>query len=244
MKALRPARDVSQLPTITFGSRSLMWWGTLMYMTIEGWTTALIVVAYLYLRQNYEAWPPLRTPYPSLLVPSINLTLMIISILPTTFAARAGQRLDLHGVRRWLVVTCAVSVPIVVIRWWELWALNTRWDTNAYGSAAWTVVGFHTSLILLDVAETAHLHHVFEGHGPPGRGGFPWFAGPRLLRFGCPAQAQRDGARKRCLPYVSRHVGPHFFRRPLRATHHPIRPRWARYSLWPEARHRRTLAVR
>ena len=44
-----------------------MWWGTVGFMTIEGWTIALLVAAYLYLRQNYEAWPPLRTPNPSLL---------------------------------------------------------------------------------------------------------------------------------------------------------------------------------
>ncbi|HEY4305403.1 MAG TPA: hypothetical protein VGM82_13085 [Gemmatimonadaceae bacterium] len=161
MKALRPVRDVSHFPTITFGSRSLMWWGTLGFMTIEGWTTGLIVVAYLYLRQNYTAWPPLRTPYPSLIAPSINLALMFLSLIPTTLAARAGQRLDLAGVKRWLLMTSVVSVPIVVIRWWELWAIGTRWDTNAYGSAAWTIVGFHTSLILLDVAETLGLTAMF-----------------------------------------------------------------------------------
>ena len=37
-----------------------------------GWTLALLVAAYFYVRQNYETWPPLRTPYPSLLIPSIN----------------------------------------------------------------------------------------------------------------------------------------------------------------------------
>jgi heme/copper-type cytochrome/quinol oxidase subunit 3 len=44
-----------------------------------------------------------------------------------------------------------------VLRWWELWAINTRWDTTAYGSAAWTIVGFHTSLLLLDVVDTIGL---------------------------------------------------------------------------------------
>ena len=44
-----------------------------------------------------------------------------------------------------------------MLRWWELWALQTRWDTNAYGSAAWTIVGFHASLLLLDVIDTLGL---------------------------------------------------------------------------------------
>jgi len=154
MRPLRPTVDVAELQTVTFGQRSLMWWGTLGYMIIEGWTTALLVVSYLYLRQNYGAWPPLRTPYPSLLIPTINLTIMIGSLVPTYLTAVAAKKLDEGGVRRWLLISTIVALPIIVLRWWELWALNTRWDTNAYGSAAWVVVGFHTSLLLLDVADT------------------------------------------------------------------------------------------
>jgi len=154
MRPLRPTVDVAELPTVTFGQRSLMWWGTLGYMIIEGWTTALLVVSYLYLRQNYGAWPPLRTPYPSLLIPTINLAIMIGSLVPTYLTAVAAKKLDEGGVRRWLLISTIIALPIIVLRWWELWALNTRWDTNAYGSAAWVVVGFHTSLLLLDVADT------------------------------------------------------------------------------------------
>jgi cytochrome c oxidase subunit 3 len=154
MKPVRSAADVSRLPTVTFGPRSLMWWGTMGFATIEGWTTVLLVGAYLYLRQNYEAWPPLRTPNPSLLMPSINLAMMALSIIPTTLAMFAAKRLDKAGVKLWLLVSSIVSVAIVVLRWWDLWALNTRWDTNAYGSAVWTIVGFHGSLLVLDSMDT------------------------------------------------------------------------------------------
>jgi cytochrome c oxidase subunit 3 len=154
MRPLRPAGDVAELPTVTFGHRSLMWWGTLGFMVIEGWTTALLVVSYLYLRQNYDAWPPLRTRYPSLLIPTINLAIMLVSFVPTYLAAVAAKRLDETAVKRWLVISSVVIAPIVVLRWWELWAINTRWDTNAYGTAAWVIVGFHTSLLILDVADT------------------------------------------------------------------------------------------
>lgn len=157
MKSLRTAGDIGQLPTVTFGHRSLMWWGTLGFMVIEGWTTALLVAAYFYLRQNYETWPPLRTPYPSLLIPTINLALMLISLIPARIVEKKAKRLDGPGVRRWLLITCVVSLPILVLRWWDLWAINTRWDTTAYGSAAWTIVGFHTSLLLLDIIDTIGL---------------------------------------------------------------------------------------
>jgi heme/copper-type cytochrome/quinol oxidase subunit 3 len=157
MSPMRREVDVAELPTVTFGPRSLMWWGTLGFMTIEGWTTAILVVSYFYLRQNFDSWPPLRTPNPSLVIPTINLLIMLVSIVPARLAADAGRRLDLAGVKRWLAVSSIIGVTICIVRWWELWALNTRWDTNAYGSAAWMIVGFHTSLLLLDVADTLGL---------------------------------------------------------------------------------------
>lgn len=157
MKPLRAAGDVSQLPTVVFGSRSIMWWATLGFMVVEGWTLALLVAAYLYFRQNYVTWPPPRTPYPSLLIPTINLAVNLLSLVPAYFAQKAAKRLDTAALKRWLVILCVLVIAIVVIRWWEIWALNTRWDSNAYGSAAWTVVGFHTSLLLLDAADTLGL---------------------------------------------------------------------------------------
>lgn len=169
MKSLRAAGNVAELPSVVFGSRSLMWWSTLGFMVIEGWTLALLVTAYLYLRQNFEAWPPLRTPYPSLLTPTINLVIMLLSFFPAFMAAKRAKQLDTAGVKRWLVVLSLFTLAILVIRWWELWAINTRWDTNAYGSAAWTIVGFHTSLLALDVADTLGLTLLFFVREMPAR---------------------------------------------------------------------------
>lgn len=161
MKPLRPAGNVGELPSVVFGSRSLMWWATLGMMVIEGWTLALLVVSYLYFRQNFESWPPLRTPAPSLLVPTINLALMLVSFVPAYMSARAAKQFDTPRVKRWLVAFSIIVVGVVVVRWWELWALNTRWDSNAYGSAAWTIVGLHTTLLALDVADTLGLTLLF-----------------------------------------------------------------------------------
>lgn len=149
--------DVSELPTVTFGARSVMWWGTLGYMTIEGWSLVLLLGTYFYLRQNFESWPPLRTPSPSLLIPTVNMALLLVSLWPTWLAAERGKRLDEPGVRLWLTVCSVLSLPILILRWFELWALNVRWDSNAYGSIVWITVGFQTSLLVLDVADTVGL---------------------------------------------------------------------------------------
>ena len=149
--------DVRALPTVTFGHRSLMWWGTLGFMIIEGWTLAVLAGSYFYIRQNYQTWPPLRTPYPSTLIPTINLALMLMSLVPSWLSDRAARRLDLGGVRIWLLVSSVLAVPILVLRWYELWAINVRWDTNAYGTAAWMLVGTHATLLILDAADTIGL---------------------------------------------------------------------------------------
>lgn len=169
MKRLRLAGDVGGLPSVVFGSRSLMWWATVGMMVIEGWTLALLVVSYLYFRQTFESWPPLRTPNPSLLLPTINLVVMLVSFVPAYLSARYAKQFDTVRVKRWLVVFSIVVVAVVVLRWWELWALNTRWDSNAYGSAAWTIVGLHTTLLALDVADTIGLTLLFFIRELPGK---------------------------------------------------------------------------
>lgn len=149
--------DVRELPTVTFGHRSMMWWGTVGFMVIEGWTLALIVAMYFYIRQNFSTWPPLRIPLPSLLIPTINLAIMLVSLIPAYLTDRAARRLDVGAVKLWLLITAVISLAIPVLRWYELWALNIRWDTNAYGTAAWTIVVVHATLLLLDVADTVGL---------------------------------------------------------------------------------------
>lgn len=153
--------DVSRLPTVVFGSRSLMWWGTVAFMVIEGWTIGLTVMSYFYLRHNVEAWPPLRTPNPDLLIPTIALAVMLISLVPSFLAGKRAEKLDRRGIILWLFVTGAIGLILLVLRWFELWALNTRWDTTAYGSAAWVIVGFHATLLLIDVVDTIGLGVMF-----------------------------------------------------------------------------------
>ncbi len=73
----RPARslDVSGLPTVVFSHRSLMWWGTLGVMAIEGTVFALAAMAYFYLRSHQDTWPLTALP-PDLRWGTVNTLLM------------------------------------------------------------------------------------------------------------------------------------------------------------------------
>lgn len=147
--------DVSGLPTTTFSHRSLAWWGTVGFMAIEATTLFIGVVAYFYLRRNFQTWPPEHTVRPSLFWPTVQIALLLASLVPTVLADRAAYRIDLVRLRQWFVVMLAFEVASVAVRWQEFLSLNVRWDSNAYGSVAWTIVGLHTTLLLGDLFETA-----------------------------------------------------------------------------------------
>jgi heme/copper-type cytochrome/quinol oxidase subunit 3 len=149
--------DVSGLPTTTFSHRSLAWWGTLGFMAIEGTTLFIAVVAYFYLSRNFQTWPPEHTVRPSVLWPTVQVLLLLASLVPAVLADRAAYRIDLAKLRQWFLVMLVFEVASVIVRWQEFLSLNVRWDSNAYGSAAWTLVGLHSTLLLGDLIETAVL---------------------------------------------------------------------------------------
>jgi heme/copper-type cytochrome/quinol oxidase subunit 3 len=161
MSAPRSAIDVSHLPSVVFGPRSLLWWGTLGFMLIEGFTLLLTLASYFYLRTNEFAWPPGRTPQPDLLVPTLNTLLLLGVIVPMRAAGKAAERHDRRGVTRGLFIATGMTVVVNVLRWFELMALNVKWDAHAYGSAAWGVVVMHSTLTVVDVFETGTLGVLF-----------------------------------------------------------------------------------
>jgi heme/copper-type cytochrome/quinol oxidase subunit 3 len=154
MKPLRVVADVSGLPRATFGHRSMMWWGTLGFIAIEGSTLFICVVSYFYLRRNFSTWPPEHVFRPALLIPTIQAGLMLLSNFPMASVDRAARRMDLRGVQKGMVVCSILAAIMTVLRWFEFKSLNVRWDSTAYGSAAWATLTSHGTLLLLETAET------------------------------------------------------------------------------------------
>lgn len=156
----RTALDVSPLPEYAFGHRSLMWWATLGMVAIEGTMFGLLIVTYLYLKGRVIHWPP-AVPPPAYLWGTTNLILLLVSSVPNEIAKRAAERFDLRRVRIWLVVCVLFGVAFVIVRALEFTAVNVSWDTNAYGSVVWALLGFHTVHIVTDLLDTMVLTTVF-----------------------------------------------------------------------------------
>ena len=158
----RIALDVSHLPTHAFGIRDIMGWGTICFIVIEGFTLALCTVVYLYLTKNFGTWPPEGTPRPDLVVPTIQVLLMVATLPFMRWIDARAHEYDLARVRWGLSIAAVLSAAINGLRVWELTqSLNVRWNTNAYGSAQWLVIGAHATLLAIQLFEIAGMAVIF-----------------------------------------------------------------------------------
>ena len=145
--------DVSQLPGYAFSHRSLMWWGTLGIMVIEGTVFVLSIATYFYLRNFVPEWPPNLRP-PDLFWGTLNLIVLLLSGIPNHLYKKAADKEDLLLVRLWLIIALLFALAFIVIRAFEFGALNCSWDTNAYGSAVWMLLGLHTTHLVTDFLDS------------------------------------------------------------------------------------------
>jgi cytochrome c oxidase subunit III len=149
----RPVIDVSRLPAYAFGHRSLLWWATMGIIVIEGSMFAILIVSYFYLKTRAPEWPPNTQP-PSLVYGTINTIVLLASLAPNYIYKKAAEREELRKVQIWLLISIVFAVAFTAIRAFEFGALKCSWDTNAYGSIVWTLLGFHTTHLVTDLLDT------------------------------------------------------------------------------------------
>jgi cytochrome c oxidase subunit 3 len=135
----------------------MLWWGTMGLVVIEGMAFAITIGAYFFLRTRSVHWPPPTIPPPDLLWGTINTIVLLASAVPNELTKRAAERVDLAQVRFWIVVCMLFGVVFNVLRVLEFATLNVWWDSNAYGSITWFLLGLHTTHIVTDVLDTGVL---------------------------------------------------------------------------------------
>jgi cytochrome c oxidase subunit 3 len=147
------------------GAASVTWWGTLAFMLIEGTGFALAIAVYLYLMSVAAIWP-LDAPLPDLLPGTIVTLILLASLLPNYMVARWAERQDLAKVKLGMIVMSILGIVPLVVRMFEFPAMNVSWDSNAYGSIVWTLLGLHTTHIITDLVDTLVLGALmFTRHG-------------------------------------------------------------------------------
>ena len=104
--------NVSDLPTVVFGHRSIIWLGTIGMMMIEATAFALVVASYFYLRTRSNGWPPGLLP-PNLLFGTANTLLFLVSLFPNAWTKKRGEAGDLRGAQ--------IGLVIMVLLGWATW---------------------------------------------------------------------------------------------------------------------------
>jgi cytochrome c oxidase subunit I+III len=151
----REVVDVSALGDHSFSHHAPIWWGNLLMIFIEGAAFALMAVAYYYIRRNFDTWPPPRTLLPDLGLSSVNLVLLLLSVIPMWCAARlAFVHEPPERVGKWLMVVVACGIVSIILRAFELRGLHTRYDSNAYGSITWMLLVTHLAHLIAGSIET------------------------------------------------------------------------------------------
>jgi cytochrome c oxidase subunit III len=148
--------DVSNLPSYRYGHHSLMWWGMMGLVAIEGTVFVMAVMSYLYLWSQAQSWPLSAAP-PELIWGTLNLAVLLASVYPNHWTKRVAEDGDERKMRIGLVVCALFGFVLLAIRALEFTTLNVRWDTNAYGSIVWVLLGLHTVHLATDVYDTVVL---------------------------------------------------------------------------------------
>ncbi len=148
--------NVSDLPSVVFGHRSLIWWGTAGMMLIEGTMFAITVATYFYLRTRSIDWPPGLMP-PRLTAGTVNLVIFILSLAPAVWTQKVAGRRDLGKTRTGLVIMSLVGMGNLAARVYEFPSLMSTWDANAYASITWMLLGLHTVHLVTDWVDTVVL---------------------------------------------------------------------------------------
>lgn len=160
----RAVIDVSHLPHHEFDTYDPVWWGNNFLLAIETSMFAILIATYFYLRQNFALWPPplaslnatLR-PLPELTYGTANTILLLLGCVPMVVADLSARRNLRSRAQIALIIGLLCGVTAIVLRSFEFSAMYFRWDSNAYGSAVWFLLGMHMTHLLVLTGETTLL---------------------------------------------------------------------------------------
>src|SRR3954454_318538 len=149
--------DVSKLPSSALDHRSPIWWGNALLLCIETSMFALAIASYFYFKRNFDEWPPpkidqmpvLYHPVPKLFWGTVNLVLLLASLIPMIIADRFALRMNATVVKVAATIGLLMGLLAIWVRFKEFPGLIHRWDDNAYGSITWTLLGLHLMHIMI-----------------------------------------------------------------------------------------------
>ncbi len=152
---MRRTLDVSGLPSFAFGPRDPLWWGVMLLIAIEGTMLALLAIAYFYVADRTDPFPPSPVGRDVAWIATLEVALWIASAWPQRRATKAAYRADVRGMRRNLIAATLLAAAAAAVRLWLFDRLPFAWDSHAYGSVVWGLLGVQWIHGLTAIAEDA-----------------------------------------------------------------------------------------
>ena len=149
----RRVLDVSSLPDIAFTSRDPLWWAVMLAITIEATMLVLLTIAYFYVSDRTEPFPPAHIREYVAWIATADLACWLLACIPQHRASQAAINAKLRPMRRNLLFASMFAALGIALRIWLFTELPFRWDDHAYGSVVWGLLGLHLFHALTALAE-------------------------------------------------------------------------------------------
>lgn len=137
--------DLTQLTPYLNWTRATLFWGFLGLVAIETAVFASFIASYLFLMSGAPEWPPPPHSPPDLLLPTINTTILIASSFVVHWGDKGIRTGDERKLQIAMLAAVVMGVAFLVLKWVEYHDSSYWWDSHAYGSIIWAMIGFHSA---------------------------------------------------------------------------------------------------
>lgn len=145
----RPVIDARKFSPYATSTEGPLWWGMLAMIAIETAVVVALIVSYFFLKTHNDAWPLGGYDVPKLLLPTINTFVLIASSLVMHWADVGAKMDDQRRLRVGMVVATTLGALFLTLKVVEYSQVPYKWDSNAYGSIVWLIIGFHSAHVLI-----------------------------------------------------------------------------------------------
>ncbi len=146
--------DISHFSPYQYGRQAPLWWGMVGILTIEATVFATLIASYFYLGLGPPTWPPPGVKQPELLLPTLGTAILLASGLTMHWADRSIDRGEPRRLPRYLIASMVLAAAFLTLKVIEYAQVPYRWDSHAYGSIVWTIIGLHGTHVTLLLGKT------------------------------------------------------------------------------------------
>lgn len=143
------AATVADLRARSRGGHDFASWGMALFILTEAAFFAYLIASYFYLRNSAPVWPPEGVPPPELRLALINTGILLLSSVPMHWGVQGIRRGDVRRLQIGLLVGFLLGTAFLGIQMVEYHHKHFGPTSHAYGSAFFTITGFHGAHVLV-----------------------------------------------------------------------------------------------